>query len=119
MAADNDPAPAVQTKPSPTIHEAELASGPSGAVLWGPEIEVAAAAARRTAGLDVVVRGDETDANRRLASQIESAVGPVVRGVPHRKSAGPLALAHFQQVTPPPGGHTFYETDKRKARKKS
>jgi hypothetical protein len=118
MAADNDPAPAAQRKPSPTIHEAELASGPSGAVLWGPEIEVAAAVTRRTAGPDVVVRGEDTDTNRRLASQIELAVGPAVRGLPHSKSAGPLALPHFQQVTPPPGGHTFHETDKRKARKK-
>jgi hypothetical protein len=104
--------------PPPTIHEAERASGPSGAVLWGAEIDLAAAAARRRAALDVVVRGDDTSANRRLAWQIESAAGPASRGVPHKGSAGPLALPHFQQVTPPPTGHRFYETDKGKARKR-
>jgi hypothetical protein len=87
-------------------------------VIWGLEINLAAAIARRRAGLDVVIRGDEVNLNRRLAVQIESAVGPAERGVPHKASAGPLALPHFQQVTPPPIGHTFYETDKRKARKK-
>jgi hypothetical protein len=87
-------------------------------VLWGPEIDLAAAIARRLAGLDVVVRGDEVNVTRRLALQIESALGAAERGVPHKQSAGPLALPHFQQVTPPPMGHTFYETDKRKARKK-
>jgi hypothetical protein len=108
MAADADPEPAVPTKPPPTIHEAERASGPSGAVLWGPEIEIAAAVARRTAGLNVVVRGEDKNANRRLAWQIESGVGPALRGVPHKKSAGPLALPHFQQIRTPPAGHTFY-----------
>lgn len=112
------PAATPPLAPPPTIHEAERASGPSGAVLWGPEIDLTAAIARRRAALDVVVRGDDTRANRRLALQIESAVGPANRGVPHQGSAGPLALPHFQQVTPPPAGHSFYETDKRKARKR-
>jgi hypothetical protein len=102
----------------PTIHEAELESGCSGAVLWGAEIDEVAAIARRSAGLNVVVRGGDIDANRRLALAIESAVGPAKRGVPHSQHAGPLALPHFQQVTPPPMGHTFYETDKKKAKKK-
>jgi hypothetical protein len=103
---------------APTIHEAERASGPSGAVLWGTELDFAAAVTRRRGGLDVVVRGDDLSANRRLALLIESAVGPAKRGAPHKVSAGPHALPHFQQVTPPPDGHCFYETDKRKARKK-
>src|SRR5947209_15390335 len=112
--------PAVSESPpsAPTIHEAELASGSSGAVLWGAELDFAAAVARRRAGLDVVVRGDDLNANRRLALGIESAVGPAQRGVPHTVTAGPLALPHFQQVTPPPTGHCFYETEQRKARKK-
>src|SRR5439155_18151521 len=112
--------PAVSESPpsAPTIHEAELASGPSGAVLWGAELDVAGAVARRRAGLDVVVRGDNLNANRRLALGIESVVGPAKRGAPHKASAGPHALPHFQQAAPPPRGHCFYETDKRKARKK-
>ncbi len=101
-----------------TIHEAERESGVSGAVLWVREIDLDAAIARRKIGGDVVVRGGDTDANRRLARNIETAVGPPTKlQWPHRR-AGPLALPHFQQQTPPPEGHTFYETDKRTARKK-
>jgi len=106
---------------APTIHEAELASGPSGAVLYGAEIDVAAAVTRRQAGENVVVRGGNVDANRRLAQRIESAVGACVRGLPHVRHAGSQALPHFQQQArdpPPPGGHSFYETDRRRARRK-
>jgi len=53
------PAPAQgrsgEEPPSPTIHEAELASGPSGAVIRGAEIDFDTAVARRQAGSDVVV----------------------------------------------------------------
>jgi hypothetical protein len=37
--------------PQPTIHEAELASGSSGGVEYGPEIDQAAAVARRQEGM--------------------------------------------------------------------
>ncbi len=100
-----------------TIHEATLAGGPSGAVLRGAELELATAAARRLAGRDVVVCGDDPDANRRLARAVEAAVGlPTRPQAPHR-SAGPHALPHFHQASRSPDGHTFYETEKRKARK--
>lgn len=102
--------------PPPSIHEAELASGPSGAVEYGAEIDFASAVARRRAGGNVVVRADDVDANRRLAAQIESAIGPCRRGDPH-SSAGPHALPHYQPQSRPPDGHTFYETARRKARK--
>jgi hypothetical protein len=102
--------------PAPTIHEAELASGPSGAVEYAAEIDFAAAVARRMAGSNVVVRGEDVDANRRLASAIESAVGVCIRGDPH-PGAGPPALPHYQPQSRPPDGHTFYETSRRKARK--
>lgn len=55
----------------------------------------------------MVVCGDDTDANRRLAWAIESAVGPCRRGEPHKK-AGPHALPHYQPDPRPPDGHTFY-----------
>src|SRR6266576_2225052 len=100
------------TPAAPAIHEAELAGGPPGAVLYGAEIDAAAAAARRQTGQDVVVRGDDREANRRVAETIESAVGTAERHDPHRR-AGPWALPHFQQKAPPPSGHTFYETPKR------
>ncbi len=102
----------------PKIHEATLASGPSGAVLKGAEIDLAAAIARRKAGLDTVVCGDDRKANRSIAQQIEAAVGPYESEDPHKR-AGPHALPHFQPAPRPPNGHSFYETDnpQRKARK--
>src|SRR5262249_54992424 len=119
---DPSAAPAAQptppTRPPSTIHEAERDSGPSGAVLYGTELDLPAAVARRQVGLDVVVCGADTDANRRLAQTIEAAVGSTpVRQTPHRR-AGPLALPHYQQDAQPPEGHTFYETEHRKARRK-
>jgi hypothetical protein len=104
--------------PVPTLHEAEREPGLSGAVLRGPEIALAAAVARRQAGTDVVVCGPDIDANRRLAYQVEAAVGPPSKPQwPHLR-AGPKALPHFQQRQRPPDGHTFYETDKRKTKGK-
>lgn len=105
--------------PSPTIHEAELASGPSGAVEYGVPIDEAAAVARRKNGGDIVVRGDDTAANRSLAYKIEAQVGaPSKPQFPHTSTAGPQALPHFHQQSRSPAGHSFYETDRRKARKK-
>jgi hypothetical protein len=102
----------------PKIHEATLAPGPSGAVLKGAEIDMAAAVAPRQAGLDIVVCGDDRKANRAIAQQIEVAVGPYESQDPHKR-AGPRALPHFQPDPRGPDGHSFYETDnpQRKARK--
>src|SRR5262249_7768693 len=112
-----------QAKPPaapPKIYEAELSSGPSGAVLRGAEIDLASAIARRQAGQDVVVCGGELRANRGLARAIEGAVGPVTRPQAPHAGAGPFALPHFHQQSRSPAGHTFYETEnpQRKARKK-
>jgi hypothetical protein len=52
---------------------------------------------RRPAGGNVVVCGDDVDANRRLARAIESAVGPCLRSDPHAK-AGPFALPHCHRI---------------------
>lgn len=100
---------------SPTVHEAELAPGASGGVYRGFEFDVEAAIARRQIGGNVVVCGNDLKANRRLAEKIEAAVGPYVRSAPHRISAGPRALPHFQQQNPDHEGHCFYETPKQKA----
>ena len=105
--------------PPPVIHEAELASGPSGAVLRGAPIDEAAAVARRKAGADIVVCGDDTAANRSLARKVEAQVGgPSRPQFPHTATAGPAALPHFHQQSRSPAGHSFYETEKRKARKR-
>jgi hypothetical protein len=103
---------------SPRIFEATLEPGPSGFVLRGSEITREHAIARRIAGGDVVVCGDEIKANARLAREIETAVGPCRQEPPHKES-GPHALPHFQPNPRPPDGHTFYETEnpQRKSRR--
>jgi hypothetical protein len=111
MSTESEPA----AVPPPTIHEAQRASGPSGAVVYGAAIEFAMAVVRRRRAQDFVVRGANKNANRQLAERIESAVGPADRQDPHKR-AGPLVLPHYQQELPPPEGHSFYETEKRKAR---
>jgi hypothetical protein len=107
--------PSQPAPPPPSIHEGELASGASGAVVRGAEMDFGAAVARRQAGENVVVCGDDLDANRGLAQRIEAAVGPYARSAPHRRHAGPRALPHFQQQNVDHKGHTFYETPNRKA----
>jgi hypothetical protein len=101
-----------------SIHEAELEPGLSGAVHRGTEMDFAAAVVRRRTGNDVVVCGQNTDTNRRLAYQVEAAVGPASRPQWPHKRAGPKALPHFHQRNRAPDGHTFYETDKRKSKGK-
>jgi hypothetical protein len=120
MAAKKKKKPPAVPLPPPRIHEATLASGPSGAVLKGPEIDLATAIERRKAGLNIVVCGNNRKANCALAKQIEVAVGPYVQQTAHKK-AGPHSLPHVQQAVPPPEGHTFDETasPQRKARKES
>jgi len=103
-------APAPAGSPPATIHEAELSSGPSGAVIRGVRIDFDKAVARRQAEKNVVVCGEDLKANRRQAEQIEAAVGSYVRSAPHKELAGPRALPHFQQQDEKHEGHTFYET---------
>ena len=116
--AEPPPAP---LPPPTTIHEAELESGPSGRVLWGAEIDFDTAVARRQTEQNVFVCGDNAGANLRQAGQIEATVGPCKRSDPHIRHAGPHALPHYQQTQRTPAGpadHTFYETARRKARRK-
>ena len=58
-----------------TIHEATLASGPRGTVVAGGEITFEVAVERRANGLNVVVCGQDQLTNKRMARQIEAAVG--------------------------------------------
>jgi hypothetical protein len=117
MAVKKKRKPAGPLEP-PRIHEATLASGHSGAVYKGLEIDLTTAVNRREAGLDVVVCGGDVDANRQVAQMIEAAVGPYKRQNAHDE-AGPHALPHFQPSKRPPEGHSFYEAGdiRRKARK--
>lgn len=123
MATEENPAkPPLTSAPEATIHEAELDSGPSGGVIRGVQIDFGAAVARRRIGDNVVVCGDDATANRRLAERIESVIGPCQRQDPHDRRAEPQALPHYQQLLrhpPPPEAHTFYETTRRKARKRA
>uniref|UniRef100_B8HPP4 Uncharacterized protein n=1 Tax=Cyanothece sp. (strain PCC 7425 / ATCC 29141) TaxID=395961 RepID=B8HPP4_CYAP4 len=101
----------IQTKPQ--IYEASLESG--GAVVRGSEITQEQAVARRRSGLDVVVCGPSLAENSKYAKMIEqTANSAFVRHPPHA-NAGAYALPHYQADPGPPDGHTFYETDKRKA----
>ena len=85
--------------------------------MWGAELDFDNAVARRREGKDVIVRGDDTKVNQYLAGRIEATVGPRTRPQPPERKAGPLALPHFHQASRDPDGHTFYETEHRKARK--
>ena len=112
-------ADAAAVPPVTTVHVAELVPGPSGAVEYGMEIDEATAVARRRNGEDIVVRGDDTNANRARTYKIEAQVGPPSKPQPpHTSRAGQMALPHFHQKSRSLRGHAFYETDRRKARKK-
>ena len=96
----------------PEIFEATL--GTNGAVHQGHTIDLATAIERRRNGLDIVICGPNSGANRRLAGHIErTANGNVALEYPHR-SAGVKALPHWQPDPRPPRGHSFYETEHRK-----
>jgi hypothetical protein len=103
--ATNTNAGTMAPSPPPTLHEAERVPGTSGIVWWGAEIDAVTAIARGRSSEDVVVRGDNLEANRTLAQQIEGSVGPYRRCIPHVGKAGPNALPHFQQVDPNHAGH--------------
>jgi hypothetical protein len=98
---------------APRIFEATL--GANGSVRKGAEVDETAAVSLRKSGLDVVVCGDDVGANRRLAGKIEQAASGSYKRCPPHASAGKHALPHCQPDPRPPDGHTFYETDKRKA----
>jgi hypothetical protein len=102
---------------NPRVYEATL--GAQGKVIKGAVITEGQAIARRRADRDIVVCEGTHKANRALAQKIENQVGPNQPGTPHTKSAGRYALPHFQQTKPPPEGHSFYETDQRKAARRS
>src|SRR4051794_25410051 len=99
----------------PRIFSASLESGPSGFVIRGAELDLEAAITRRRASDDVVVCDGPLRANRNLARTIEAGVGTPTRPQEPHKNAGPHALPHFHQESRLVGGHTFYETDRRKA----
>jgi hypothetical protein len=88
--------------------------GSLGRVIRGAEITEAEAVIERVAGRDIVVCGVDRKTNRRLAQKIESQRGPWKDEAPH-DDLGPYALPHYQPEPRPPEGHSFYETDNRKA----
>src|SRR4051812_32291939 len=102
---------------TPTIHKALCRA--NGDVVKKSNISITEAVQERKAGRDIVVCGDDVQANNDLAKQIEqSAHGSYKRCGAHA-SAGANALNHYQPD--PRNGvtdHSFYETKSRKARSK-
>ena len=99
---------------TPTIHKANRRDNGSIAKAGGP-IDESEAVDCRKVGIDVVVCGDDHDKNKWKARDIEAAANsPYKRCGMHRKVHN-LGLPHYQPDPRPPEGHTFYETDSRKA----
>lgn len=113
MAKRITPSSHVATASPPTIYAAAL--GADGSVMKGAQLTQAAAEAHRQSGQDVVVCGPTLRENRRLAQLIELNANKCVKRCPPHANAGPQALPHYQPDPRPPRGHTFYETDNRKA----
>lgn len=96
------------------IYEAFVSVG--GAVTRGNKIRMSEAVTLRRAGRDVVVCGPDDRANRQRAEAIERTANVyIVHHAPH-PNAGTGALWHFQPLTRPPEGHTFYVRSTRKAK---
>lgn len=101
----------------PKIHEATAPSGSLGVVIKGTEIDEAGAIGIRKEGGDIVVCGDDTQANRAIAEKVEQAAVGLYRVEKPHKNAGLHALPHCQPAARPPAGHSFYESRHKKARK--
>jgi hypothetical protein len=110
--------PATSSSVELTLHKAGLATDGSGAIEWWDELTELQAVDHRKLGENVVVRGPDKRKNKQKAKQIEAQVGKWKVHPPHARP-GNLALPHFQQDSGSPKGHTFYEVDTRKARKKT
>jgi hypothetical protein len=120
VAAKRNKKPASPSPPlAPTIFFATIGlpgTAFDGAVIKGAVASFDEAVLGRRAGHDVVVCGDDLAANRKLAAMIEGNANGAWRRCPPHAGAGPFALPHYQPEDRPPSGHTFYETEIRKAR---
>jgi hypothetical protein len=112
-------APEEPSRPATIVHEAQRTFDGSGVVLWGAELTPDEAADRRRRGEDIVVRGNDLAANRAQARAVEAMVGMPSRPQFPHPSAGRHALPHFHQLSRSPTGHSFYETPRLKARKRT
>jgi hypothetical protein len=107
------PKPSPKTPAEQKIHAAER--GDAGTVRKLQEITEAEAVERRKSGGNVVVCGPGRVSNRRVAGRIEQAAHGKSKCCPPQ--AGPRSLPHWQPDPRVEGddGHSFYETDNRKA----
>src|SRR5690349_6927572 len=108
----------MQPTPAVAVYEAEPIPGPDGTVeWWDSPISDAAAIARLQAGEDIVVRGPDQKANKNKAKELMTAAyGGYEEDAPHR---GQSALPHFHPPNQTPEGiHAFYETTRRRAKKR-
>jgi hypothetical protein len=115
MSSGTAPNPGAAPSP-PKIYKAILGAG--GDVIRGAQITEAEAATERQAGRDVVVCGQILLDNYSLAAKIERAANGGCRACPPHYMMGPGAMFHFHADPRPPDGHCFYETVKRKSKKK-
>jgi hypothetical protein len=74
---------------TPAVCEATRATDASGGVIKGAVLTQAQAEARRQAGQDIVVCGEDAVANRLLAADIEAAAGPWTHHYPNLAATGP------------------------------
>ena len=97
----------------PEVYEAKLDF--DGGVRRVRQVTEIEAILLRKDGIDVVVCGGSRWGNRTLAQSIEAqANGKWKRELPHERMRG-KALPHYQPHLRGPTGHTFYETEYRKA----
>ena len=113
MTVDKVPLPDQLVEPEPQIHKAIL--NRNGSVKKGEFITQAQAITERQNGNEVVVCGPILRKNRDLAQIIEKSANGTWKRCPPHANAGWNALPHYQPDPRPPSGHTFYETDNRKA----
>jgi len=109
--------PAKQSTTSRIFRVVSLASTTGQVIRDTHEIDETTAVAIRQAEGDVVVCGDDISNNRQIAEAIERMAHSHCKAEKPHVNRGSNALPHYQPLTRPPWGHTFFETGKRKAKK--
>ena len=112
-------AEAAAVPPATTVHEAELAPGPSGAVEYGMEIDEAysGSPAEEWGGHRRSWRRNQRESRPDLQDRGPGWTAEQAPVSAHQQGRSDGSAALPSEVTFA-SGHAFYETDRRKARKK-